>query len=226
MNIFSCFCLDFLQMRNDSIMRIWKPNLKDVWFTNMYKDVCKMLPSCLVESVKSSSERVYCSVLHLFLCWLVLLWNYRFTTVGLRQYGLVPALFLSIPCYQCFRETMSVSTCVGLLFENLVLSYQSYFDFFTHRSTCLKTANSRCEQLVFDEKRQNGSVMNQNSRNHRSRLDTVAALHLRKGEIHKSRFSAHFFSLPINAIWEHEAVAHASPFHPGLPFTPIETNWV
>lgn len=54
-------------------------------------------------------------------------------------------LFLSIPCYQFFGETTSVSTCVGLMFENLVLSNQSswvetFLWFLCARSTCLKSA--------------------------------------------------------------------------------------
>lgn len=62
-----------------------------------------MPPSrCLAEPVKS--PQLLCLLLCPPLCWLVYILSYRFTTVGVYQYGRVPVLLLSIPCYQCFGE--------------------------------------------------------------------------------------------------------------------------
>lgn len=185
-------------------MTQWKPKLKDVWFEVFVK--CRLLVSSNLLSLPVSAFIALSSVS--FCAGL-----FCSETIDSQQLDSVnTASFL-----RCFSVSLVINSsgkpgvfplvldyCLKMCFFQIKVSgLTHFFDFFTHRSACVKSANSRCEQLVFDEKRQNGSVINKNSQNHRSRLDTVAALHLRKGEIHKNRFSAQFFSL-----WGHEAVDH------------------
>lgn len=112
-----------------SLMTLWKPKLHrcTIW------SVC--VNSCLfvvqLDPLSLPVPSACCSALHFFLCWLVLLLNYRFQTVGVCQYGHVPALLLSSPCYQRFRETTSVSTQQVVFIQTQVSGWTRVF-FYLH----------------------------------------------------------------------------------------------